>query len=78
VRSTGSTDERARRQLSHLGDGASSERRSSCLVYHGGADYDCSGGSGNGRYYTAPGVTYTVTGSDHYGLDSNGNGLGCE
>jgi endonuclease YncB( thermonuclease family) len=51
---------------------------SPCLVYHGGADYDCSGGSGNGPYYTAAGVTYSVTGSDPYGLDSNGNGLGCE
>ncbi len=51
---------------------------SPCLVYHGGADYDCSGGSGNGPYYTAPGVTYTVSGSDPYGLDANGNGLGCE
>jgi len=51
---------------------------SPCLVYHGGADYDCYGGSGNGPYYTAPGVVYTVTGSDPYGLDSNGNGLGCE
>jgi endonuclease YncB( thermonuclease family) len=51
---------------------------SPCLVYHGGADYDCSGGSGNGPYYTAPGVVYNVTGSDPYGLDSDGNGLGCE
>jgi uncharacterized membrane protein YgcG len=51
---------------------------SPCLVYHGGADYDCSGGGGNGPYYTAPGVVYRVTGPDIYGLDSNGNGLGCE
>jgi flagellar hook assembly protein FlgD len=51
---------------------------SPCLVYHGGADYDCYGGSGNGPYYTAPGVVYSVTGSDPYGLDANGNGLGCE
>ncbi len=51
---------------------------SPCLVYHGGADYDCAGGSGNGPYYTAPGVTYHVTGSDPYGLDANHNGLGCE
>jgi hypothetical protein len=49
-----------------------------CLVYHGGADYDCYGGGGNGPYYTQPGVTYHVTGSDPYDLDSNHNGLGCE
>jgi endonuclease YncB( thermonuclease family) len=51
---------------------------SPCLVYHGGADYDCYGGGGNGPYYTAAGVVYKVTGSDPYGLDSNANGLGCE
>ncbi|MGH3427299.1 MAG: hypothetical protein ACRD3Q_16595 [Terriglobales bacterium] len=49
-----------------------------CLIYHGGADYDCAGGSGNGPYYTKPGVVYRVTGSDPYGLDANHNGLGCE
>lgn len=49
-----------------------------CLVYHGGADYDCAGGSGNGPYYTAPGVTYRVTGSDPYGLDADNDGYGCE
>ena len=51
---------------------------SPCLVYHGGADYDCAGGSGSGPYYTAAGVTYRVSGSDPYGLDSDGDGLGCE
>jgi hypothetical protein len=51
---------------------------SPCLVYHGGADYDCAGGSGDGPYYTEPGVTYTVTGSDPYGLDGDNDGLGCE
>ncbi len=51
---------------------------SPCLVYHGGEDYDCSGGSGNGPYYTAPGVTYTVSGSDPYGLDGDGDGYGCQ
>jgi hypothetical protein len=52
---------------------------SPCLVWHGGADYDCYGGSGNGPYYTAPGVTYHVNDSeDIYGLDANHNGLGCE
>jgi hypothetical protein len=51
---------------------------SPCLVYHGGADYDCAGGSGNGPYYTVPGVTYRVTGSDPYGLDADNDGYGCE
>jgi hypothetical protein len=51
---------------------------SPCLVYHGGADYDCSGGSGNGPYYTEPGVVYTVSGSDPYDLDADGDGSGCE
>jgi hypothetical protein len=49
-----------------------------CLTYHGGADYDCYGGGGDGPYYTQPGVVYTVTGSDPYRLDGNNNGLGCE
>ena len=47
-------------------------------MYHGGADYDCYGGGGNGPYYTQPGVTYQVTGSDPYDLASNNNELGCE
>ena len=51
---------------------------SPCLVYHGGADYDCYGGEGDGPYLTEPGVTYRVTGSDPYDLDGNNNGAGCE
>jgi hypothetical protein len=39
------------------------------------SDYDCEGGSGNGPYYTGE---VTVVGVDHYGLDANGNGIGCE
>src|SRR5512132_3197197 len=60
------------------GGGTCTPGYSPCLVYHGGADYDCYGGGGNGPYYTKPGVTYSVTGSDPYGLDGNNNGLGCE
>ena len=45
---------------------------------HGGADYDCAGGSGDGPYYTKPGVVYSVTGSDPYRLDSDNDGRGCE
>ncbi len=41
-----------------------------------GPDVDCAGGSGNGpRYVEGP---VSVNGSDPYGLDSDGDGLGCE
>jgi hypothetical protein len=39
------------------------------------SDYDCEGGSGDGPEYTG---FVTVTGSDDYGLDSDGDGTGCE
>jgi hypothetical protein len=39
------------------------------------SDYDCLGGSGDGPKYTGP---VRVTGSDPYGLDADGDGLGCE
>ena len=39
------------------------------------SDYDCSGGEGDGPEYTG---TVTVTGSDPYGLDGDGDGVGCE
>jgi hypothetical protein len=38
-------------------------------------DYDCLGGSGDGPDYTG---TVEVLGEDHYGLDANNNGIGCE
>lgn len=38
-------------------------------------DYDCSGGSGNGPAYTG---TVRVFGWDVYGLDRDGDGIGCE
>jgi hypothetical protein len=60
------------------GGGTCTPGYSPCLVYHGGADYDCYGKGGDGPYYTQPGVVYQVTGSDPYGLDGNNNGLGCE
>ena len=40
------------------------------------SDVDCAGGSGNGPAYVE-GPVY-VTGSDPYGLDSDGDGVGCE
>jgi len=40
------------------------------------SDVDCAGGSGNGPAYVSGPVT--VVGSDIYGLDRDGNGVGCE
>lgn len=39
------------------------------------SDYDCRGGSGDGPYYTGQ---VTVLGYDEYGLDRDGDGIGCE
>lgn len=39
------------------------------------SDYDCAGGSGNGPYYTG---MVRVLGYDEYGLDRDGDGIGCE
>jgi hypothetical protein len=39
------------------------------------ADYDCEGGSGNGPKYTGP---VEVRGDDHYDLDADNDGFGCE
>ena len=38
-------------------------------------DYDCANGEGNGPAYTG---TVTVVGEDHYGLDADSDGTGCE
>jgi hypothetical protein len=40
------------------------------------SDVDCAGGSGNGPAYVAGPVT--VTGSDIYDLDRDGDGIACE
>jgi len=39
------------------------------------SEYDCEGGSGNGPDYTGP---VRVVGPDVYGLDADGDGIGCE
>lgn len=55
--------------------------RPSCDANYGGclkpnvSDYDCSGGSGDGPYYTGP---VRVIGDDHYDLDRDGDGIGCD
>lgn len=40
------------------------------------SDVDCAGGSGNGPAYVKGPVR--VIGTDIYGLDRDGNGVGCE
>jgi hypothetical protein len=39
------------------------------------SDVDCAGGSGNGPAYTGQ---VRVIGPDDYGLDNDGDGIGCE
>lgn len=39
------------------------------------SDYDCAGGEGNGPDYTG---MVRVVGPDDYGLDADGDGIGCE
>jgi uncharacterized membrane protein len=39
------------------------------------SDYDCIGGSGNGPKYTGRVI---VVGPDVFGLDRDGNGIGCQ
>jgi PASTA domain len=46
-----------------------------CLTV-GIGDYDCAGGSGNGPNYVEG--TVRVVGPDEFGLDRDGDGLGCE
>lgn len=38
-------------------------------------DYDCEGGSGDGPAYTG---TVSVVGEDHFDLDRDSDGVGCE
>jgi hypothetical protein len=39
-------------------------------------DYDCAGGSGDGPGYVLG--TVNVVGPDDYGLDADGDGMGCD
>ncbi len=61
---------------------AEEEEASECDPNYSGAcldpsayDYDCEGGSGDGPEYTG---TVSVVGEDHYGLDADSDGTGCE
>jgi len=60
------------------GDGPSSDCDASytgaCLDSNAG-DYDCEGGSGDGPEYTG---TVNVVGDDHFDLDRDGDGVGCD
>lgn len=47
---------------------------SGCLLPNA-SDYDCSGGSGNGPYYTG---MVQVLGYDEYDLDRDNDGWGCD
>jgi hypothetical protein len=62
--------------------GGSSESGGNCDPNYTGAcvpadaaDVDCAGGSGDGPEYVGP---VRVVGSDHYGLDADGDGYACE
>jgi hypothetical protein len=63
-------------------EAAAEEEANECDPNYSGAcldpyasDYDCAGGSGDGPEYTG---MVTVVGEDHYGLDSDSDGTGCE
>jgi len=57
-----------------VGPGCDTNYTGACLD-PSASDYDCAGGSGNGPRYTGP---VQVVGSDHFRLDGDGDGLGCE
>jgi hypothetical protein len=74
--------EEAARRAAESEEASTEEASSECDPNYSGAclnpyasDYDCEGGSGNGPDYTGE---VTVVGVDHYGLDADGDGIGCE
>lgn len=74
--------EAAARRAAEAEEASAEEASSECDPNYSGAcldpyasDYDCEGGSGNGPDYTGE---VTVVGVDHYGLDADGDGIGCE
>jgi hypothetical protein len=87
VRLVAQRERRAQARLIHAEEveaeeAAPEEAESECNPNYAGAcllpsasDYDCEGGSGDGPYYTGE---VTVVGVDEYGLDADGDGIGCE
>jgi hypothetical protein len=55
-------------------NGCHSSYQGACLDPNS-PDYDCAGGTGDGPDYTGP---VTIVGPDVYGLDGDGDGIGCE
>ena len=59
-----------------LDDGSDCDPNYSGACVPVASDVDCAGGSGNGPAYVQEPVR--VIGNDIYGLDRNGDGIGCE
>jgi hypothetical protein len=57
------------------GDGCDPNYEGACLDPNA-YDYDCAGGSGDGPEYVDGPVD--VVGDDHFGLDRDGDGIGCD
>jgi hypothetical protein len=72
---------RRERQQELAAQAAAAESASNChpsydpCLNANASDYDCEGGSGDGPEYTG---FVTVKGTDDFGLDSDGDGSGCE
>lgn len=69
------TEERKAIEAEERAQACDSSYEGECLK-DGIGDYDCAGGSGNGPNYVYSEVR--VVGPDVFGLDANGNGIGCE
>lgn len=73
--------EEAAREEAELVEAEEEESAAECDPNYSGcldpyaSDYDCSNGSGDGPLYTG---TVEVFGVDHYGLDDDGDGIGCD
>jgi hypothetical protein len=74
-------EERLVREEEESTEAEEQETAEQCNPNYGGcldpyaSDYDCAGGSGDGPEYTG---TVEVIGYDEYGLDEDGDGIGCE
>jgi hypothetical protein len=74
-------EERAAQEAEEQAKQEANERAAECDPNYSGCldpyspDYDCASGSGDGPDYTG---TVEVLGYDEYGLDDDGDGIGCE